>query len=464
MRRAFSKMDASQILRDQVSAALWQLREESLVDVCRYLKCDGLDSGESRSRTRRALIKMAEGVLDELEEKQESDEVKQYCADLLTFIERQSKRGSRQDEEYPSEEPAPTEGLEKCFSPHTSLLKTTDSPSKSRLEPTRPLPEVTLRREFKICGQIGESGQRDKLSYLSLVRQIELGIEKGHTQTEVVEAVIRAVSPGLPLRDMLEIKRGLTLSALLTILKGHYRVDSSTELYHQLLNISQEPKETALNFVFRAIELKEKLLWKAANEDTDEQYSRAVIQRKFLRSIETGLLSDSVKFQILPYLNDVSVTDEELIQKVDEAAKVESERQEKQKRSTAGKTPKVQELQSDSQLKSTPTQSPSRPKESNSTVAIKTVKGNEMKSDSMNAQQMLEELRNEMKQMFLAVMEANPRSPEQKQRVKGCKKCRDEGAGEKCSHCFKCGQEGHFSRGCRITPGNGQGLLRWGQQ
>lgn len=70
------------------------------------------------------------------------------------------------------------------------------------------------------------SGQRDKLSYLSLVHQIELGIEKGHTQTEVVEAVIWAVSPGLPLRDMLEIKRGLTLSALLTILKGHYRVYS----------------------------------------------------------------------------------------------------------------------------------------------------------------------------------------------------------------------------------------------
>lgn len=64
-----------------MSAALWKLGEVSLVDVCWYLKCDGLDSGESRSRARRALIKMAWCALDELKEKLESDEVKQYCAD-----------------------------------------------------------------------------------------------------------------------------------------------------------------------------------------------------------------------------------------------------------------------------------------------------------------------------------------------------------------------------------------------
>lgn len=151
--------------------------------------------------------------------------------------------------------------------------------------------------------------------YLSLVRQIEIGTEKGHAESEITEAVIRAVSPGLPLGDMLEIKRGLTLYALLTILRGHYKVDGSTDLYHQLINLSQDPKETALNFVVCAIDIKEKLLWKAENEDTEEHYSRAVIQRKFLRSIEAGLLSDSVKFNILPYLNNVRITDEELIEK-----------------------------------------------------------------------------------------------------------------------------------------------------
>lgn len=263
---------------------------------------------------------------------------------------------------------------------------------------------------------------------------------------------------------MLEIKRGLTLSKLLTILKGHYRVDSPTELYHQLLNISQEPKETALNFVFRAIELKEKLLWKAANEETDELYSRATIQRKFLRSIETGLLSDSIKYQLLSPLNDITITDEELIEKVNEASKLENERFEKRKRSTAAKIPRVQELQTECQTAPTAAQSPSKPRESPATVAMTTVKNKETKSDT---QQIIEELRKEMKQMFMAAMETSQRTMAPKQREKGCKKCKEEGKGENCLHCFKCEREGHYSRGCRaprLSSGNGEGLLRWDQQ
>lgn len=71
---------------------------------------------------------------------------------------------------------------EKYFLPR-SPLRTLNFPFKSQPGPTHMLPEVMLRREFKIAGQIGESGQKEKLSYLSLVRQIEVGIEKGHTDT-----------------------------------------------------------------------------------------------------------------------------------------------------------------------------------------------------------------------------------------------------------------------------------------
>lgn len=439
--------------------------------VCRSLECDGLDNREPGSLPRRMLIRKAEDVLDEIEISRSDDDVKKVLNDILIEMEKQEKKHEIVPQKSQGERLSPPRHLhvtpavgatthEEHSPRHQLLFKSPEPPLKS---PAHGWPEVTLRREFKIFGQIGESGQKDKLSYLSLLRQIEMGTEKGHGEMEITEAVIRAVSPGLPLRDMLEIKRGLTLPALLTILRGHYKVDSSTDLYHQLISLSQEPKETALNFVFRAMEVKEKLLWKAENGDAEEHYSRATIQRKFLRSIETGLLSDAVKFNILPHLNNVRITDEELIERVNEASKLENERQEKLKRFTAARGSRVHELTSDVQTDSILSKSVPTSKESNTTVVVKAMKGKETKNEQiLSTQQMIEELRTEMKQMLSAALEARPHPPAERQRSRGCQKCRNEGVGENCTHCFKCGRDGHFSRGCRAQrplQGNGPGPL-----
>lgn len=54
-------------------------------------------------------------------------------------------------------------------------------PSIVSPQPVTPLvtqsPEIIIRREFKINGQIGERGQRDKLSYSNLMHQIRHGTE-----------------------------------------------------------------------------------------------------------------------------------------------------------------------------------------------------------------------------------------------------------------------------------------------
>lgn len=406
-----------------MSEALWQLAEKELSEVCMYLKCDGLDSGEPCSRTRRSLIKMFEGLLDKKEETQEESEVSSLLTDTLSFVTEMGERAAQEQTVF--EEPSQCKGLgEKYLQPSHTRYETEEHTRDnvdaklshrptlfcSRREQPAGLPKVTLRREFKIFEQIGESGQKDKLSYLSLIRQIEVGLDKGHSDTEIIEAVIRAITPGLPLRDMLEIKRGLTLNSLFTILKGHYKVDSATDLYHQLINISQDQRETALNFVFRAIELKNKLLWKATNGDLDVQYSRDTIQRKFLRSIETGLLSDSVKFQILPYLSDVRTSDEELIELVNEATKLEGERLEKRKRLTTARSPRVQELHTETQPARPTVQVSQPPKEASpaaTVAAVRSVKGKENKVETLCTQEIIEELRTEMKQMFREAMEAN---------------------------------------------------------
>lgn len=99
----------------------------------------------------------------------------------------------------------------------------TDYPSQ-----VNKLPEVTIRRGFKICGQIGERGQKEKLSYTNLMHQIDMGLSEGYNESEVTDAVVKAISPGLCLSDMLEIKSNLTHPQLKTVLKGHFKEDSST--------------------------------------------------------------------------------------------------------------------------------------------------------------------------------------------------------------------------------------------
>ena len=78
-----------------------------------------------------------------------------------------------------------------------------------------------FRREFKIQGQIGEQGQKDKLAYRSLNSQIEIGLGKGYTEGERTNAAVRSIQAGSQLRSYLGGLNGLTLPKLRKILWFH---------------------------------------------------------------------------------------------------------------------------------------------------------------------------------------------------------------------------------------------------
>ena len=63
---------------------------------------------------------------------------------------------------------------------------------------------ILLRKELKSKGQIGEAHQRDKLTYVSLIHQISEPQEAGYNESEIVNSVIRALSPSLTFRNVLE--------------------------------------------------------------------------------------------------------------------------------------------------------------------------------------------------------------------------------------------------------------------
>ena len=154
------------------------------------------------------------------------------------------------------------------------------------------------RREFKISGQIGEPGQRDRLTFSSLAHQIENGLVKRHNEREVIEAVIRAVMPGSSLRSYLEGRSALTLPSLLRLLRLHYQ---ATELYHQLSRLTQDYKESPQSFLIRAFDLRQKVMFASKETGSGLKYDASLVQSMFLHSLLTGLRSDMVKSEIRPF-------------------------------------------------------------------------------------------------------------------------------------------------------------------
>ncbi len=173
----------------------------------------------------------------------------------------------------------------------------------------------TWQKDFKISGLIGELGQKDRLSFSSLARQIEGGLKKEYTEQEILDSVIRAITPGLQLRSYLEGKAGLTLPMLRRILRSHYQEKNVTELYKQLTTEVQSTRETPQSFLIRALDL---------------------------HTVLTGLQNDRIQSDLQPYLSDSTVPDEVLLEKLNIACSNESERQNKRKYEINGTVHAVQ--------------------------------------------------------------------------------------------------------------------------
>ncbi len=101
-------MENSQHLYDKVRAGLWQLDEDHLQEVCRYLKCD-----VSSGKPRRWLIKTIKSMLDEMLENEGESEVIQSLKDLLSFM-NEVKQDST-DVEVMLEKATQVEGLKERY-------------------------------------------------------------------------------------------------------------------------------------------------------------------------------------------------------------------------------------------------------------------------------------------------------------------------------------------------------------
>ena len=291
----------------------------------------------------------------------------------------------------------------------------------------------TFRKEFKVNGIIGSLCQQNKLTYTSLIRQIKEGNRMGFTEQEIISGVIKAITPGLPVRDYLETKSDVNLAYLQDLLRSHYQEKTASEQLLQLQNICQKEGENAQDFLFRALGLRQKIM-AAAEEDDSLPSQRTYIQSLFLRAVETGMTNEKVLTRLRPFLEDATVDDDQvLIHQVKCAVSANLERDSKQnvsaRRNGRVNACQVDVVDSDANKK----------------------KGNKEESlfDAIGAlSKKLENLQSDME--LLKTKNTRDANKDSVPRTKVPRKCKTCYVNKvlKCTHCWKCEKEGHFAKDC----------------
>lgn len=191
------------MLRLEIKGALYKLTVEQLIKVCNTLQISGPGKEHVSGKTRSQLIAH---VIKYLEREELADLMDEGMSDLLNvhdivdkvqmttnLNEYESLNQTDEQENLQKEVEALRLSLqEKENALHGLVTTSTNPPAKSstavKSVPPAPPYGNMWRKDFKISGQIGEPGQKDKLTFSSLARQIESGLSKDYPESEIIDA------------------------------------------------------------------------------------------------------------------------------------------------------------------------------------------------------------------------------------------------------------------------------------
>ena len=224
----------------------------------------------------------------------------------------------------------------------------------------------------------------------------------------------------------------------------------------------QQAGESPQDFLVRALNLKQQIIFVSNATDGSIKYEPSLVQALFLHVLETGLQNEAVRAKSRPLLEVASVTDEQLMEKVNRIMAAEVEHQHKM--GVAGrKGVRVNQVETASPPSDQLCQPSSRQTPQNE--SIKSQKREPKPNTLVTALEAVQSNLASLKEAFdrvSAPVERNSTRPyasgnqSQFQR-RQCNSCRTAGV-DNCDHCFKCGSTDHFARGCRRPSGNGQRL------
>ena len=272
---------------------------------------------------------------------------------------------------------------------------------------------------------------------------------------ELVDGLIKCIVPGLPLKDYLEAMREMGLETIMKIVRAHYQEKNASELYANLANLAQSPAEEPQNFLLRALNLREKIIFASKQEGSKLKYNTSQCQSMFLHAIETGLLSNTLRTRIRPHLQRPDVTDAELIAQLNLAGAEESERNAKLGIGQRGKTKVTQvSVEENSKIK---TGTPKKGKEAEAPFAEKLL--SEIQAIKADVAALKQNVRFNRAQSHgeESKMPTQGKGRPLRENRRGCKECYKKGLGDQCTHCWKCGDSSHFAYNCPERKEQGQG-------
>ena len=307
-------------LQLQVESRLFEQDEKGLAEMIGLLGIDDDLAGKSKMQRIKIITKTIDSKMagDEKEARACLEQLLAFVTGNVPPLEEVEQKpaasGVKTEKQSSDGGPKQEKGVEDILS---QLAKTKSSSS-------------LLRREFKISGQIGEPGQTEKLTFVSLMHQIDSGLKRDYQENEIVDAVIRAISPHSSLRSYVETLSDLSLAKLRRILRVHYREKTASEVYQQLATVCQHSSdESPQQFLLRALDLRNKVNFASKESDCEFNYGASLIQKTFVKSFETGLRDDILASNLRPTLRTSGLTDEELMRQVNELASQQAERSSK---------------------------------------------------------------------------------------------------------------------------------------
>ena len=119
------------------------------------------------------------------------------------------------------------------------------------------------------------------------------------------------------------------LETVMKIIRAHFQETSASELFGSLSNLVQSPAKDPQNFLLRALNLREKIVFASEQENTKLKYDKTQCQNLFLHTIETSLLSNTIRSRMRSFLLKPGVTDAELISQLNTAVAEKAERNSK---------------------------------------------------------------------------------------------------------------------------------------